>query len=92
MIMKRMHVYVSGKVQGVFFRAETQRAASDLHLTGWVRNMDDGRVEALFEGEDQDVDKMLAWCRSGPPFARVDHVAAQEEPRSGGCHSFRITY
>lgn len=92
MIMKRMHVYVSGKVQGVFFRAETQRAASDLHLTGWVRNMDDGRVEAVFEGEEQDVDKMLAWCRSGPPYARVDHVAAHEEPWSGGYKSFRITY
>jgi acylphosphatase len=90
--MKRIHVYVSGKVQGVFFRAETQRAAINLHLTGWVRNMDDGRVEAVFEGEDRNVDKMLAWCWSGPPFARVEHVAVEEETCSGNYSSFRISY
>lgn len=90
--MKRAHVYVSGKVQGVFFRAETQRAAANLHLTGWVRNMEDGRVEAVFEGEDRDIDKMLVWCHNGPPFARIERVEAVEEPCTGSDKSFRIIY
>jgi acylphosphatase len=90
--MKRMHVYISGRVQGVFFRAETQRAATNLNLSGWVRNMEDGRVEALFEGEDKDVDKMVAWCHTGPPHASVDHVAIEEEPSAGCYQNFRIVY
>jgi acylphosphatase len=90
--MKRVHVYVSGKVQGVFFRAETQKTATNLHLTGWVRNMEDGRVEAVFAGEDRDIDKMLVWCHSGPPFARVERVEAVEEPCTGSDKSFRIIY
>lgn len=90
--MKRMHVYVSGRVQGVFFRAETQRAANGLRLTGWVRNMSDGRVEALFEGEDQDVDKMLEWCRVGPPAARVKEVLMEEETYLGEFNTFSIRY
>ena len=65
-IMKRVHVYISGRVQGVFFRAETQRTAIYLQLTGWVRNMEDGRVEAVFEGEDGNIDQMLAWCHNRP--------------------------
>ena len=58
--MKRVRLYISGRVQGVFFRAETQRTARNLKLTGWVRNMEDGRVEALLEGEDLSVDQMVA--------------------------------
>ncbi|MDI6741928.1 MAG: acylphosphatase [Smithella sp.] len=90
--MKRVHVYISGKVQGVFFRAETQRTAKGFNLTGWVRNMPDGRVEALLEGEDKNVDKMLAWCHIGPPAARVDEALAEEEPFSGEFINFRIKY
>ncbi len=90
--MKRVHVYVSGRVQGVFFRAETERTAINLKLTGWVRNMEDGRVEALLEGEDTDVDKMLVWCRTGSPHARVDHVTIIEEPYTGNLHGFKISY
>ena len=60
--MRRVHVFISGRVQGVFFRAEARRAANSFNLTGWVRNMADGRVEAVFEGEDESVDKMLEWC------------------------------
>jgi len=89
--MKRIHVYISGKVQGVFFRAETQRTAMALKLTGWVRNMEDGRVEALFEGEDTEVDKMIDWCHIGPPAARVDRVEFLEEPYAGNLHSFKIS-
>lgn len=90
--MKRVHVYISGRVQGVFFRAETQRAANGFHLTGWVRNMSDGRVEAVFEGEDANVDKMLDWCYIGPPAARVEDVLSKEESYSGECLGFMIKY
>jgi acylphosphatase len=90
--MKRVHVSVSGRVQGVFFRAETQRAAMGFNLTGWVRNVPDGRVEAVFEGEDTNVDKMLAWCHVGPPVARVQEVITNEEPYTGEFRNFSIKY
>ena len=90
--MKRVHVYISGRVQGVFFRAETQRAAKGFNLTGWIRNISDGRVEALFEGEDESVDKMLDWCHIGPPAARVEEVLITEEPYTGEFHDFSIKY
>lgn len=90
--MKRVHVYISGRVQGVFFRAETRRAANGFQLTGWVRNIADGRVEAVFEGEDANVDKMLDWCHIGPPAARVEDVLSKEESYSGECLEFMIKY
>ncbi len=90
--MKRVHVFISGRVQGVFFRAETQRAAMGYSLTGWVRNMTDGRVEAVFEGKDEKVDKMLAWCHIGPPAARVENVNATEEPYAGEFRNFSVKY
>jgi len=90
--MKHVHVYVSGRVQGVFFRAETQRAAMSFNLTGWVRNVPDGRVEAVFEGEVENVDKMLTWCHVGPPAARVENVTIKEEPYTGGFSDFSIEY
>jgi acylphosphatase len=89
-VMKRMHVFISGRVQRVFFRAETLRTALSFGLTGWVRNREDGRVEALFEGEDESVDRMLAWCHQGPPHARVDRVDVAEEPWRGDINDFRI--
>jgi len=92
MTMKRIHVNISGRVQGVFFRAETERVARSLNLAGWVRNCEDGDVEALFEGEDTDVDQMIAWCRKGPPHARVDRVNMEEQPFSGDIHGFRVVY
>ena len=90
--MKRVHVYISGRVQGVFFRAETQRAVMGFKLTGWVRNMADGRVEAVVEGDDANVDKMLAWCHIGPPAARVEEVLTEEEPYTGEFRNFNIKY
>lgn len=90
--MKRVHVYISGLVQGVFFRAATRRAAADLNLTGWVRNMEDGRVEAVLEGEDAAVDKMVAWCKIGTPAARVEKVVTTEEHYTGGFHDFSIKH
>lgn len=90
--MKRVRIYVSGRVQGVFFRAETQKTATSLKLNGWVRNMEDGRVEVLLEGEDSSMDRMVAWCHQGPPAARVDHVDVLEEPFTGTLSGFRISY
>ena len=90
--MKRVHVFISGRVQGVFFRAETQRAAESFNLTGWVCNVPDGRVEAVFEGEDANIDKMLAWCYIGPPHARVENVTIKEDPYTGSFHDFSIKY
>lgn len=77
--MKRVHVLISGKVQGVGFRASTRRRAKNLELAGWVKNTDDGEVEAVFEGEDNNVEEMLDWCRKGPSIARVTDVEVEEQ-------------
>lgn len=80
----RRHVIVSGRVQGVFFRDSTQREAGRLGVAGWVRNLDDGTVEAVFEGDSSAVESMLDFCRRGPERARVDEVAvAADEPLEG---------
>jgi acylphosphatase len=90
--MKRVHVFIGGRVQGVFFRAETQRAARGFNLSGWVRNIPDSRVEAVFEGEDENVDKMLDWCHVGPPAARVQEVITNEESYIGEFNDFNIKH
>jgi acylphosphatase len=87
---RRYHVHIGGRVQGVFFRANTQRKALSLGLTGWVRNLPDGRVEALFEGDPEQAEAMLAWCRTGDPPARVDRVEVAREPAAGGFTDFAI--
>ena len=88
--MKRVHVYISGYVQGVFFRGATRRVAADLNLTGWVRNTEDGRVEAVFEGDNAAIDKMIAWCKTGPPDAQVEQVSIREEHYTGAFSGFNI--
>ena len=72
--MKRARVTVRGLVQGVYFRADTQARARSLGVRGWVRNAADGSLEAVFEGEDEPVESMVAWCHRGPAGARVDDV------------------
>lgn len=89
---KRYHVLISGRVQGVFFRANTCKTAVALGLTGWVRNLPDGRVETVFEGEQKEAEGMLAWCQTGTPPAQVDHVEAAEEPAEGSFTGFDIVY
>ena len=89
---KRYHLHISGRVQGVYFRANTWKKARALGLTGWVRNLPDDRVEAVFEGEQKEAEAMLAWCRTGTPPARVDHVEAEEENAGGGFTDFDIVY
>ena len=88
--MRRVRVGITGRVQGVFFRATCARRASDLGLAGWVRNAHDGSVEAVFEGPGDAVDAMLAWCREGPAGARVEDVAVTEETPSGE-RGFHVT-
>ena len=89
---KRYHVRISGHVQGVFFRANTWKTARSLGLTGWVRNLPDGRVETVFEGEPTNAAAMLTWCRTGTPPAGVDHVDIAEESATGGFTDFDIVY
>jgi len=75
----RMHVFVSGRVQGVFFRQNTKRQAESLDVKGWVRNLLDGRVEAVFEGEESAVKKVVEYCRHGPPSAKVENIEVNYE-------------
>jgi len=75
----RVNVVISGRVQGVFFRANTKQKAEQLGLTGWVRNRYDGKVEALFEGEEKVVQEMINWCHKGSPSARVDNVEVRKQ-------------
>jgi len=91
-MMKRYHVLISGRVQGVCFRANTWEKARSLGLTGWVRNLPDGRVEAVFEGEPVAAETMRHWCGTGTPPARVDHLEAYEESPTGEFADFKIVY
>jgi len=90
--MVRAHVYVSGRVQGVFFRTETQDEAIRRGVTGWVRNLPDGRVEAVFEGEKDGVDKLVEFCKRGPPGARITNIEVIMENCTGEFKGFRIRY
>ncbi|MDP8936814.1 MAG: acylphosphatase [Actinomycetota bacterium] len=80
---------VSGRVQGVFFRDTCRRRAEEAGVAGWVRNLSDGRVEARFEGRPAAVERLVAWCREGPPRAVVDGVEIFEEHLSGD-EGFRL--
>jgi acylphosphatase len=88
--MKRVRIYVSGQVQGVFYRANAQKEAERLKVTGYVRNLQDGRVEALIEGEDICVNKMIQWCEVGPKYARVDKAEVINEQYRGEFKDFLI--
>lgn len=81
--MVRAHVFVSGDVQGVFFRQETRNRAQSQGMAGWVKNLPDGRVEAVFEGPEDVVDQMVEWCRSGPRWAEVMDVEVTREGPEG---------
>ena len=88
--MVRYRVLVSGRVQGVFFRDTCRRLAEQHGVAGWVRNLSDGRVEAVFEGPAEDVDCLVDWARHGPRYAAVDHIEVQAE-QPEGLGTFRIT-
>lgn len=88
----RVHIFVSGLVQGVFFRANTREKARELGLTGWVKNLPDRRVEAVFEGERGNVQKMIEWVKKGPSNAKVDGFKADFEEYTGEFDNFEVKY
>jgi acylphosphatase len=88
----RAHAIISGRVQGVFFRAETKNEADHNKLTGWVRNRSDGTVEAVFEGDQDQVIATLEWCKKGSPLARVSKVDITWKDYRGENSSFEIRY
>ncbi len=88
----RAHVWIAGRVQGVNFRAYTRDHARQAGVEGWVRNLSDGRVEAVFEGSRPAVQRLVSWCYSGPPNARVDRVEVAWEEPTGTEGSFSILW
>jgi len=88
----RAHIFVSGRVQGVFFRDHTQRWASLLNLTGWVRNLWDGRVEVLAEGDKKNIEELIDRLKGGPPLAQVEDVDVSWEEYRGEFEDFRISW
>jgi len=88
----RAHVVISGMVQGVFFRSHAVHQATSLGLTGWVKNLDDGSVEAVFEGDKSQVEKMIKWCHKGPSMAIVEKADIKYEDYRGEFRSFNVSY
>jgi acylphosphatase len=88
----RAHVFISGRVQGVNFRVATRNEARQAGVNGWVRNLSDGRVEAVFEGSNAAVRRLVSWCYSGPPAAEVERVELQWEEPTKSESSFSISY
>jgi acylphosphatase len=86
----RAHVLISGRVQGIFFRSETKLRARRLDVTGWVRNLGDGRVEAVFEGNETNVTQLVDFCKKGPSGARVANARVAWEAYTGEFCSFEI--
>lgn len=89
---ERAHILVKGLVQGVFYRYNTMTVAKNLGLTGWVRNLRDGSVEIVCEGEKEKIDSLIKWCWKGPEGARVDDVIVRREEFKGEFQTFEITY
>ncbi|HHU86681.1 MAG: acylphosphatase [Pelotomaculaceae bacterium] len=91
----RVSITIKGRVQGVYFRSETREQALALGVRGWVKNRRDGAVEGVFEGERESVEKLVEWCRQGPPAAEVTEVQAEWEElpdNSGDFSGFRIKF
>ncbi len=86
----RAHVFIRGKVQGVYFRQNTKQVSTEHSVTGWVCNLSDGRVEAVFEGHKATVNDVIEWCHIGPPNSRVDDVDVRFEKYTGEFESFTI--
>ena len=92
MAKQRIHLFIKGKVQGVFFRQTTKVMAEKKSVTGWVKNLHDGRVEAVLEGNDMDVSEVVEWCHAGPANAAVDDVEIITEQYKGEFSKFDILY
>ncbi|MDI6602534.1 MAG: acylphosphatase [Patescibacteria group bacterium] len=88
----RVHIFVSGLVQGVFFRSETRARAEELGLFGWVRNLENGKVEILAEGEKEKLEKLVEWTKKGPASARVNGLDVEWQEYKGEFSQFEIRY
>ena len=88
----KAHVIISGRVQGVWFRASVKNKAEQLGINGWVRNTDNGNVEAIFEGNEKNIEEMLKWCSHGPSLAKVDNVEVTKQPASNEFDQFSVRY
>lgn len=91
-MLVRAHILVTGRVQGVFFRDHTQRWATSLGLTGWVRNLMDGRVEIIAEGTEENIKGLISRVSEGPPMAHVQDVDVNWKDHAGEFDDFRITW
>lgn len=89
---ERVHLIISGFVQGVFFRSNTQEIAKQLGLSGWVRNLPDGKVEILAEGEKEKLERLIEWAKRGPELARVENVEIEWGEYKGEFDDFEIRY
>ena len=92
MVQKQIHIFVTGRVQGVFFRQSTKVMAIKNNAKGWIRNLDDGRVEIVAQGETQDIDNLAHWCKTGPANSRVDEFELSEENVSDEFETFEVRY
>ncbi|MGB7639030.1 MAG: acylphosphatase [Nitrososphaeraceae archaeon] len=88
----RAHLFISGKVQGVYFRQNTRIVASRHKVTGSVRNLKDGRVEVILEGNETDVGEVIEWCHAGPTKAIVDDVDIKYQKHTGEFQEFKVKY
>lgn len=89
---ERVHVFISGRVQGVGFRASTRREAKELGVEGWVKNLSDGRVEAIFEGDEESVEEMVEWSKEGSRTARVEEVDVSREKYRDDFEKFEVRF
>lgn len=90
--MKTTHIIVQGRVQGVFFRDYTQKQAQQLNLTGWVRNLRDGTVNAVLCGSEDNISSMLEWLKEGSPLSRVDNLQKEEVESDEKYSTFEIRF
>ena len=91
-MMARVHIFVRGLVQGVYFRHYTRITGRETGVTGWVRNLEDGRVEVVCEGTEEQIAEMIEWCRTGPAHARVDGMEVRHEEYTGEFKAFDVRY
>lgn len=92
MAKQRVHLFITGKVQGVFFRQALKVTATKNGASGWVKNLKDGRVEAVIEGEDLSVSRVVEWCHAGPANARVEDVEIRNEKYQQEFSAFEVLY
>jgi len=88
----RAHILVSGRVQGVFFRENTQRKAKKLGVNGWIKNLSDGKVEVVFEGDKKSIGKIVGWVKNGPILAKVESIDIERQEYLGEFTDFEIRY